>query len=114
MRIRDWSSDVCSSDLGAIDFARAAEELGLKNHSQINVMIAQALAGYAEFCQSGSREAAERLVDATRWLEAASHGHRISLFFGWAAEAMAALGDVARARARARAEAHTSELQSPM
>src|SRR3546814_20723482 len=73
---------------GAIDFARAAEELGLKNHSRINVMIAQALAGYAEFCQSGSREAAERLVDATRWPAAASHGLRIPHVFGWAAAAM--------------------------
>src|SRR3546814_12425372 len=91
-----WRGDYA----GAIDFARAAEELGMRNHSRINVMIAQALAGYALFCQSGSRDAAEQLVDATRWLDAASHGHRLPLFFGWACEAMAALGDVARSEAR--------------
>src|SRR3546814_11903695 len=56
---------------GAIDFARAAEELGLKNHSRINVMIAQALAGYAEFCQRDSRDAAERPAYATPWPGAA-------------------------------------------
>src|SRR3546814_3242602 len=33
-----WRGDYA----GAIDFARAAEELGMRNHSRINVMIAQA------------------------------------------------------------------------
>ena len=90
-----WQGDYT----GALAFANVAESHGLRNHSRINVMIAQALGGYATFLMGDrDRDAAARLEGAVKWLEAASHGHRISLFYGWASEAMAALGDVAAAR----------------
>ncbi|MGH6652967.1 MAG: ATP-binding protein [Sphingopyxis sp.] len=91
-----WKGDYA----GALAFANAAESHGLRDHSRINVMIAQALGGYATFLigESDCDAAAARLVDAVKWLEAASHGHRISLFYGWASDAMATLGDVAATR----------------
>src|SRR3546814_4704536 len=96
MRISDWSSDVCSSDLGEISELRANEAVRLPSFLDY-----RAIAGL-------SLEMMERL-EAARPENLAAAG-RIR---GITPAALAAILVHARRRA-ARSEEHTSELQSLM
>src|SRR3546814_7544294 len=107
MRISDWSSDVCSSDLSALvrwDGARC-------DRDRIAACVGEA--GYRLIERHDLGETAARLAAATRML---AYRLAIAVFFGMfamgAAWLLYAAPDLDRASARS--EEHTSELQSLM
>src|SRR3546814_6849984 len=104
MRIRDWSSDVCSSDLQHLnlDVARLLDVL-LDEHALVAEAGARLVAGRAQALAHLGLAARD-----THALAAAAGGsldhHRVA----------DRLGDLHRGRLVVRSEEHTSELQSLM
>src|SRR3546814_6457580 len=104
MRISDWSSDVCSSDLDA--FLHQHGERGAGGHDAL-----AADAGFGEALVQGEVAAlGEVAVDGDQFLHAAD--------LATEHDALGRQAQVDRARGRvqrgARSEEHTSELQSLM
>src|SRR3546814_8958233 len=107
MRISDWSSDVCSSDLGEHTRARCADGVADRDRAAVDV---DDIAVPAKFLADRKRLGGERLVR----LDQIEVGHAPSRLF----ERGAAGGYRADAHERRidapRSEEHTSELQSLM
>src|SRR3546814_17815172 len=75
MRISDWSSDVCSSDLGQ-DYGRAVEYLGKaaeQGHADAQFLLGE--------CYANGRGVTKDLSWAARWYgKAAAQGHAEGAF----------------------------------
>src|SRR3546814_2813477 len=109
MRISDWSSDVCSSDLGtplsgtfSANFG-AGELTGSIQNSALMIDIGTADIFGSAIAGFGTATATNPSTTATL----ASNGDVSGQFFGSAAQALAGI-------VRFRSEEHTSELQSLM
>src|SRR3546814_4919084 len=102
MRISDWSSDVCSSDLHALDHGLAA--LGVGRHAERGILLRQAVEGDAHPLLVGLGLRLDRhLDDRLRELHALQDDRVLRV-----AQRLAGGGVLQRS------EEHTSELQSLM
>src|SRR3546814_1042039 len=117
MRISDWSSDVCSSDLFAVpDPTRRCPPLGLANSGNKEVVMSHRLFAQLAFKRALGNAAIEALATALNdkdHFDAESMWPKDPMFIGKTSadiEAVAAeLGQIIE-----RSEEHTSELQSLM
>src|SRR3546814_6522984 len=118
MRISDWSSDVCSSDLGS--FAKAAEVLHrVPSAITYTVQKLESDLGVQLFDRSGKRakltDAGQALVERGRSLlrEAESLENCVKrVAHGWELQLTLAIDEIVPLEPRS--EEHTSELQSLM
>src|SRR3546814_7088988 len=126
MRISDWSSDVCSSDLGHHVLADLVEaEAAVEHACRVAVVLDKHLAGHLRVAQFGValHVGVERAAQAAA---AAAGGHHDAVDVEETLVALAEPAEIAavmaafgaethqEARQRARSEEHTSELQSLM
>src|SRR3546814_7252251 len=119
MRISDWSSDVCSSDLLAL--ARLGVVLEELSHDRLGLLLDllhEALVGLVGSTrvvldQVGEGTGRDHRADL---LLVSQYGFEFALIggHGGLAHAMASLTSDAMSKSQARSEEHTSELQSLM
>src|SRR3546814_5538629 len=65
MRISDWSSDVCSSDLSLSHWFRAHPKLGMRDRGEVAEAVFDVLRHlrrYRQYAESGTGPAARRLA----------------------------------------------------
>src|SRR3546814_6325677 len=111
MRISDWSSDVCSSDLLARDLHGAVRRLGGElSHDGVPGIVADARQHLQDALEM-SAQAAHRSLDFAERMrpQAESLAHNAGEVLKWTNG-----NDAAAVLARERSEEHTSELQSLM
>src|SRR3546814_7826894 len=112
MRISDWSSDVCSSDLAAQQRQRSVHDEGRDARPHLGIVLGESLLGDAgvlpvEPVGMGEPDCGRRLPGRLAFRRGGGLAHH---FLGRLVIAQAAIGGVPDGRS----EEHTSELQSLM
>src|SRR3546814_9184962 len=103
MRISDWSSDVCSSDLRVISSSRPEEWTGMKTTRKRYS---------AEFKAKVAMEAIRGELTLAEL--AVKHGIHHTMIGAWKRQAMEGMASLFDGGDQTRSEEHTSELQSLM
>lgn len=98
----------------ALAFAEQGERLGERIRSLYDFAMSRALAGYARWKLERTPAAAERIVEATAWLEESGRNQNISLNYGWLAEIMVETGDFGEARRYAARALRRARKRDPM
>src|SRR3546814_3457134 len=115
MRISDWSSDVCSSDLRFVEDQQVRRVAGDQREREPRTLAARQLADLGDRLVAGEAEASQLRAHRARRLARHHARHMAERCVGAVEFLDLILGEIADAHlARCRSEEHTSELQSLM